>query len=65
MEKYKTNITLFHKLYECCGCGACIAICPKDAINIVLIKDYFYPSINNEKCVNCKMCLKICSFKKN
>ncbi|MBQ8824757.1 MAG: Coenzyme F420 hydrogenase/dehydrogenase, beta subunit C-terminal domain [Ruminococcus sp.] len=49
----------------CCGCGACSSICPKKAITMK--QDTFgfiYPHIEQEKCIDCGMCKKICSFQK-
>ena len=28
------NIELFHEKRNCCGCGACCSICPKNAIKM-------------------------------
>lgn len=45
----------------CCGCGACAAVCPKKAI--VMEKDehgFLYPAVDDEKCINCGICLKHC-----
>ena len=57
------KIRLFNKLEDCCGCGACMEICPKNAIEMVLEHEFYYPKINHEKCIKCQMCLKICTFK--
>ena len=55
---------LYIKKDECCGCAACYAVCPREAI--CMIEDdegFLYPKINSEKCVRCYMCLKVCPFK--
>lgn len=48
---------------ECCGCGACAAKCPKQAI---LMKPdelgFLYPHIDYNKCVDCGICVKTCKF---
>lgn len=55
---------LFEKKEDCCGCTACYAICPKQAISMVEDKEGFlYPTIDDDKCVGCYMCLKVCAFK--
>ena len=49
---------------ECCGCSACLAICPVHAIEMQTDKKGFlYPKIDATKCVRCGNCVKICSFK--
>lgn len=46
---------------KCTSCGMCSAICPKDAIKIILNDDGFYrPVINEKLCINCGICKKIC-----
>lgn len=49
---------------RCCGCGACVAVCPVDAILMVPDGEGFaYPQVNEEKCIKCGKCDKVCSFK--
>ena len=53
---------------NCCGCGACYNICPKKAIEMIDDEEGFkYPVINQEKCIKCELCKKICPIlnKKN
>lgn len=46
---------------DCCGCSACMNICPKNAIKMVEDdKGFKYPYINKEKCINCNLCEKCC-----
>ena len=41
---------------ECCGCGACMQICPKQAINMKEnAEGFLYPEINKEDCVRIPM----------
>ncbi len=48
-------------LYNCTGCSACYAACPKSAILMVENEEGFlYPQINIEKCVECGLCEKVC-----
>lgn len=48
---------------KCCGCMACVNICPSCAISISKDKDGFiYPAVDSEKCVECHLCEKICGF---
>lgn len=55
---------IFEQKSDCCGCGACQAICPKKAIDMVEDEYGFtYPKIDEAKCVNCGLCRKTCSYK--
>lgn len=55
---------LFSRKEECCGCGACYAICKKHAINMRPDEEGFeYPFIDLEKCVKCYSCLRVCPLK--
>ncbi len=46
---------------ECCGCGACTIKCPKNCIQLKPDKQGFlYPSVDQEMCVNCGLCEKVC-----
>lgn len=46
---------------ECCGCSACVAICPKSCIQMLQDDEGFeYPNVNVEKCIYCQKCVRIC-----
>ena len=48
---------------ECSGCTACLNACPKGAILMCEDKEGFlYPSINEDSCIHCNICRKICSW---
>lgn len=50
---------------ECCGCTLCENICPKGAISMKSDKEGFlYPVINQNKCIECNLCIKMCEFSK-
>lgn len=54
---------LYDKKEECSGCTACYSICSQGAISMVEDNEGFlYPVIDEEKCVSCYMCLKVCPF---
>lgn len=57
---------LYKRKEECCGCTACYAICPKEAISMVEDEEGFeYPQIDESKCVRCYQCIRylpICTF---
>ena len=56
-------IELYSKKEQCCGCTACMNICPKKAIKMVQDEEGFlYPQIDKEKCIECGLCKKICAF---
>lgn len=45
----------------CTACGACVNICPKHAIQMKEDEyGFLYPSIDEEKCINCRLCEKVC-----
>ena len=57
---------LYSQKNECCGCSACYAICPNDAISMVQDEEGFeYPKIIEEKCIRCQLCMKACPIKKS
>ncbi len=48
---------------DCCGCGACAAVCPHDAIAMVPDGMGFrYPRVDMDRCVDCHLCEDTCSF---
>lgn len=48
-------------VFDCCGCSACAIICPYDCLEIRRTEDGFNePEIINNKCVECKLCEKVC-----
>lgn len=58
----KGYLNTFNK-EECSGCNACAQICPKDAISLVEDEEGFkYPVIDEEKCVKCGLCHKVCQY---
>lgn len=55
-----------NKKEDCCGCTACMNICPVKAITMVADEEgFFYPVIDEKKCIRCNMCRKTCDFVKN
>lgn len=46
---------------DCCGCGACISICPKEALYYSQdTYGFIHPSLHENQCINCGKCLKTC-----
>lgn len=57
------EIVLFKDKKDCCACGACLNICPKQAINMHEDDDGFlYPVIDENKCIECGLCMKTCGY---
>jgi len=46
----------------CTGCGTCVALCPNDAIEMVINekKGVYVPELDEGKCNNCGICFKVC-----
>lgn len=56
----KSNIAS-NDVTDCCGCGACINICPVNAINYASdMFDFIVPSVNDKKCIQCGKCMNVC-----
>lgn len=48
---------------RCCGCSACVLVCPKQCISFDEDKNGFlYPVVNKDLCINCGLCEKVCPF---
>lgn len=46
---------------ECCGCGACVSVCPQKCIEFTEDNEGFlYPKVDQKKCINCGLCEKSC-----
>ena len=46
---------------NCCGCSACVQRCPKQCISLTEDEEGFlYPSVDEEMCINCGLCEKVC-----
>lgn len=51
---------------NCCGCTACKSICPKNAISMEPdVLGFLYPKVDEEKCISCGLCEKVCAFNEN
>ncbi|KLE14593.1 Coenzyme F420 hydrogenase/dehydrogenase, beta subunit C-terminal domain [Clostridium sp. C8] len=46
----------------CYQCGTCKSICPTKAIEMINLekRGLIYPSVNEQKCINCTKCLQVC-----
>ena len=46
---------------NCCGCSACVQICPKQCISMAADNEGFlYPQVNSAICIDCGLCEKVC-----
>lgn len=46
---------------KCCGCEACVQICPRQCIELKAdIEGFLYPAVNLKTCINCGLCEKTC-----
>ena len=55
------EIILFENKSECCGCSACMSVCPKKAITMTEDNEgCLYPKIDRKICIRCRSCLSVC-----
>ena len=53
-------IKIIHK-EDCCGCTACLSICPRKCISMEYDNEGFaYPIVDESICVDCGACEKVC-----
>lgn len=65
MRGAQTLIEITDK-FNCCGCTACAAICPKSCISMKEDNEGFlYPTVDKEACVNCGACDRVCPILNN
>lgn len=47
--------------HNCCGCEACVQVCPKHCISFLQDKEgFFYPEVDTSSCIQCGLCEKVC-----
>lgn len=48
----------------CSACGACLAMCPVEAIQMeASAEGFLYPAIQKNKCISCGKCVSVCSLR--
>lgn len=46
---------------KCCGCAACVNICPKQCIAMEHDEEGFlYPMVDADRCIGCDACARVC-----
>lgn len=51
---------------DCCGCMACMNACPVSCISMEVDKEgFWYPRIDEEKCIHCNLCEAVCPISNN
>lgn len=55
-ETWSMHTGVSYTEQKCIGCGACVAVCPKNAHEFVNGSHVFHP----ERCENCRRCLEVC-----
>jgi coenzyme F420-reducing hydrogenase beta subunit len=46
---------------KCCGCEACVQVCPKHSISFSQDNEgFFYPVVDIGTCIQCGLCEKVC-----
>ena len=54
----------YKKKQTCCGCSACIDVCPRKAIKMVQDREgFFYPDVERSVCIGCGKCEQVCPLK--
>lgn len=48
-------------VHNCCGCTACMNVCPRAAIEMKEdFEGFLYPELDESKCIGCGLCQKLC-----
>lgn len=49
------------KKEDCCGCWACVQVCPKTCISMNEdCEGFLYPQVDTNLCIDCHLCEKVC-----
>ncbi|MBQ7580660.1 MAG: polysaccharide pyruvyl transferase family protein [Clostridia bacterium] len=60
-DEAKENVSLYYR-EDCYGCSECANVCPTGAVAMKPDEKtgYLYPSVDDAKCIDCKLCYKKC-----
>ncbi len=59
----RPNHIVVNKDTKCCGCSACVDTCPEKAIKLEIDeKGFWYPNVDENKCLLCGKCIDACTF---
>lgn len=48
--------------FPCSGCGACVSVCPKNAVSLSLDNaGFFTANIDESLCIDCGLCQRVCA----
>lgn len=51
---------------SCCGCTACMHVCPSNAITMQPDgMGFLYPVVDEARCIDCSLCERVCAFRPN
>ena len=55
----------FEDKKDCCGCSACVAVCPVKALAMVVDEEgFYYPEFARiHTCIKCHQCIRVCPLK--
>lgn len=50
-----------NSVMDCCGCSACVEICPQKCISFKVDSEgFWYPEVDSTNCIDCGLCEKTC-----
>lgn len=54
-------VFIYMNIGKCCGCEACVQVCPENALYMCEnSRGFKYPILEQEKCIKCNKCVQVC-----